>query len=507
MIRRLWIRARTGVVVLGVLACCCLGVVVIRGAVATAAGGSSVSDVTFGPSPGPPGAFVSSVSWNIGFTTSSTGALTTGDTITVAFNPSFQIPFIAANSTPLTLVASTESGFVGDGGLTATAAANVVTLTLVDGESVAPETQVILTLGPIGDPAPGTYAATSFSVSTSVDTTPASPSADVVVGPPSNPIGSPSWVPTAERIAGPDAIGTALAVSWAEFPRPDSANAVVLARDDFFSDAIAGGPLAAYLGGPLLVTAGASQTNSLDPRVQAEIERVLPMGRTVYILGGDLAVSPSIDTTLEGLGYQVVREAGANEYATAVDIAEAMGNPTTIFEATGLSFYDALSAAPAAIERHGAILLTDGSTQSYETGLYLLSNPGDTRYAIGGPLAAAGADSGATAIYGPDLYGTSVAVAKRFFPVSPEIWGAATTSSFSDAAAGGVFMATGGRLGPILLAPQGGSGGVILNYLLDAGAPSEAPPTYIQGYAFGGPLAIADSVLDAMVAAPSAAAG
>src|SRR6202034_2106377 len=315
------------------------------------------------------------------------------------------------------------------------------------------------------------------------------------------------WVPTAERIAGPDAIGTALALSWSEFPKPDAANAVVLARDDFFSDAIAGGPLAAYLAGPLLVTPGASQSSSLDPRVKAEIERVLPMGGTVYILGGDLALSPSIDTTLAGLGYQVVREAGADEYATAVDIAEAMGNPTTIFEATGLSFYDALSAAPAAIEHHGAILLTDGSTQSYETGLYLLSNPGDGRYSIGAPLAAAGADPGATAVYGTDLYGTSVAVARQFFPVTPEIWGAATASDFSDAAAGGVFMATGDRLGPILLAPQGGSGSVILDYLLDASEPSAALPTYIQGYALGGPLAIPDSVLDAMVAAPSAAAG
>lgn len=51
----------------------------------------------------------------------------------------------------------------------------------------------------------------------------------------------------------------------------------------------------------------------------------------------------------------------------AFDIAEQLGNPTTIFEATGLSFQNALSAVGAAIEDHGAILLTDGTSQALET--------------------------------------------------------------------------------------------------------------------------------------------
>src|ERR1700678_2706891 len=216
---------------------------------------------------------------------------------------------------------------------------------------------------------------------------------------------------SAQRIDGTDAIGPSIAVSQAEFPASGSAQAVVLARSDFFSDALAGGPLAAAVGGPLLITPGASISSTLDPRVEAEIERVLPVGDTVYVLGGDLALSPNIDTALEGLGYRVVREAGANEYATAVDIAQQLGNPSTIFEATGLSFYDALSAVPAAIENHAAILLTDGATQSPETAAYLAQFPGDVRYAIGGSLAAAGADPGATAVFGQDLYSTSAAVA------------------------------------------------------------------------------------------------
>ena len=171
--------------------------------------------------------------------------------------------------------------------------------------------------------------------------------------------GLSTGTPSLTQIYGTDGIGTSIAISQAEFPKSGSAKAVVLARSTF-SDALAGGPLAAQEGGPLLITPGASISASLDPRVLTEIERVLPLGGTVYILGGDLALSPDIDTTLEGLGFNVVREAGVDEFATAVDIAEQLGNPTTIFEATGLDFHDALSAVPATIEAHGAILLTNG---------------------------------------------------------------------------------------------------------------------------------------------------
>ena len=46
----------------------------------------------------------------------------------------------------------------------------------------------------------------------------------------------------------------------------------------------------------------------------------------------------------------------------------------------------------AAITEGGAILLTNGPKQSSETAAYLAAHQGVVRYAIGGPLAAAGAD-------------------------------------------------------------------------------------------------------------------
>ncbi|MGH9045259.1 MAG: cell wall-binding repeat-containing protein [Acidimicrobiales bacterium] len=302
-----------------------------------------------------------------------------------------------------------------------------------------------------------------------------------------------SWTgPTPTRIAGSDAIGTAIAVSQGEFPAPGSARSVVLARSDFFADALAGGPLAAAKEGPLLITPGASQSQVLDPRVTAEISRVLAPGGTVYVLGGTAALAPDIDPALEALGFKVVREAGADEYGTAVDIAEAMGDPSTIFEATGLDFSDALSAVPAAIETGGAILLTEGSAQSPETASYLAAHPADIRYAIGGPLAAYGADPSATAVFGSDLYGTCAAVATTFFPHA-DTFGVATGLDFSDALAGGVFMATGGRSGPLLLVDPTGVPPVpagVSGYLSELGQ--------VPGFVFGGPLAVSGAVLGAL---------
>ncbi len=298
-----------------------------------------------------------------------------------------------------------------------------------------------------------------------------------------------------QAVYGQDPIGTAIAISQAEFASQGSVKAVVLARSDFFSDALAGGPLAVAEGGPLLLTPGADQSASLDPRTLAEIERVLDPQGTVYVLGGDLAVSPNVDATLKGLGYRVVREAGTNEFATAVDVAQALGNPSTIFEATGLDYPDALSAVPAAVGNHGAILLTDGSTQAPETRAYLAAHPYDTRFVIGGPLAAAGADPQAKAIYGQDAYGTSAAVASYFFP-GASTYGIATGLTYTDALAGAVFMASGGRLGPVLLVDPAGSPPVsaaVDSYL-------SSLPKETSGYVFGGPLAVPPQVIAAVQA-------
>jgi hypothetical protein len=291
------------------------------------------------------------------------------------------------------------------------------------------------------------------------------------------------------RLFGSDAVGTSVAVSAAQFPQAGSASAVVLARSDRFSDALAGGPLAAAVNGPLLITPGAARSTQLDARVLAEIKRVLPPTGTVYILGGPGAISSAVDAALAALGYDVKRIYGQDAYATAVAVAHQLGDPSTIFEATGLKFADALSAVPAAIKAHGAILLTAGATQSPETAAYLNEHPGDTRYAIGGPAAAGGADPTATLIYGQDEYETSAAVAARFFP-DATTFGAATGVNFPDALSGGTFEGSAATPAPMLLVrPTGGLPTSVSGYLTSLGSSVTA------GVVFGGPAAVPDSTL------------
>jgi hypothetical protein len=152
-------------------------------------------------------------------------------------------------------------------------------------------------------------------------------------------------------------------------------------------------------------------------------------------------------------------------------------------------FPDALSAVPAAIAKGGAILLTDGTTQAPETAAYLAAHTGDTRYAIGGPLAAYGADPTANPVYGQDLYGTSAAVAGTFFAKATFL-GAATGVNYPDALSGGVFMGTRATPGPMLLVqPSGPLPPSIATYLSDTAS------TLTQGYLFGGPMAVGNDVL------------
>ncbi len=290
--------------------------------------------------------------------------------------------------------------------------------------------------------------------------------------------GSSSVTPT--RRSGADRQSTAVAVSASAFPNAGSASSVVLARADAFADALAGGPLAAAKHAPLLLTS----SGSLDAVTSAEIQRVLPKGGAVYLLGGTSALSTAVANAITALGDVPTRIAGADRYATAVAIAGAMGNPTTVFEASGTNFPDALSAVPAAVALHGAILLTDGSAQAAATSTYLAAHA-TNRYAVGGP--AAYADPSAIGIAGADRYATSAAVALAFFPTTAGV-SVASGANFPDALAAGPVA--GAAKEPMLLVPAAGAlPEPITSYLIThAGGIASAQ-------AFGGTSAIADSVL------------
>jgi hypothetical protein len=282
------------------------------------------------------------------------------------------------------------------------------------------------------------------------------------------------------RLAGANRDATGVATSQAAFPAAHSAHVVVLASDATYPDALSGGPLAAADGGPLLVTT----PSGLNPIVNTEIQRVLPPLGTVDIVGGDDALSSTIDAQLSSEGFVVQRIAGANRAATAVAVAGALKDPGTVFEVTGFNYPDALSAAPAAAHAGAAILLTDSTDQDPATAAYLSAHA-PKRYAIGGPAAAA--DPQATPIAGADRYATSVMVATTFVS-SPTTVGFATGEGFADALTGGAMLA--GRDAPVVLVPPCGA------------LPAETTQ-YVQsvagtvqaGLLFGGTAAVGDDVL------------
>src|SRR5207253_6308046 len=117
------------------------------------------------------------------------------------------------------------------------------------------------------------------------------------------------------RISGGDASATSTAVSQ-QFPAGESA-ALVVARSDLFADALAGEPLAAVNGGPVLLT----PPGSVPADTVAEAQRVLRPGGTVFLLGGARALSPAVEAAFETAGLDVERVGGADRYEPAVAVA------------------------------------------------------------------------------------------------------------------------------------------------------------------------------------------
>jgi putative cell wall-binding protein len=259
------------------------------------------------------------------------------------------------------------------------------------------------------------------------------------------------------------------------------ATAIVLARHDLYADALAGTPLAVARTAPLLLT----PTNQLDPRVAAEMQRVLAPGGPVFILGGPMAISEGTESAVRALGFNTRRFQGHDRYATAVAIADELGNPQTLLLATGVDFPDAASAGAAGASQDGAVLLTVGDRLPPETASYLAQHPSAKRFAVGGP--AATADPGATPLFGSGRYETAVAVAKQFF-VDVKAVGIVSGVEFADAITGGTHM---GRLrGPILLTAPAKLPGDTEVWLRDHAS------TVVGAFIFGGTNAVSSAVED-----------
>ena len=280
------------------------------------------------------------------------------------------------------------------------------------------------------------------------------------VGPPPPAVPPPPLSDPASvtRLAGPERISTAVAVSQDHWDQGQARSAVV-ARADIAADALAATPLA--MTGPLLL----SSASELSDVTADELTRAVQQGGVVYLAGGEAALSSHLQEEIADLGFTPTRLAGLTRYATAVHIAEEVDdNPQKIYLADGTGFAEALVAGAAAARQVGAVvLLTAGDQISAETRAVLRDHPNAEVIAVGTAATATGAAD--RAVVGVDVYDTARLLASEL--PAGDTAALASGEQFPDGLAGGAHAAVRGL--PLLLTRRDNLPDPTAAFLRDAG--------------------------------------
>ncbi|NQX34912.1 cell wall-binding repeat-containing protein [Herbiconiux sp. VKM Ac-2851] len=251
------------------------------------------------------------------------------------------------------------------------------------------------------------------------------------------------------RIAGADRYETASAV--AREGHAAGAEILFVASGETFADALAGGPVAARLSAPMLLT---RQDNLPDPTRRA-LKELRP--KRVIILGGAAAVSEAVARSIEDVtGVKPERIGGPDRYAVSRALASSplSGAPAQrIYIATGRDFPDALGATSVAAKQNGVTLLVDGKaselTPAERTSLTSLAKrPGVEAVVVGGPSAISPSLEAAissivktTRVGGADRFAVAASLNRDTFGLTGFGF-VASGGDFADALAGGVLAGT-----------------------------------------------------------------
>ncbi|WP_432514886.1 cell wall-binding repeat-containing protein [Kineococcus sp. SYSU DK001] len=260
------------------------------------------------------------------------------------------------------------------------------------------------------------------------------------------------------RADGADRYATAALVSRGSFA-PSPGSTVFLASGESFADALAAGPAAAHLDGPLLLTAA----SGLPEATRAELARLAPA--SVHVVGGRDRVPEAVVDAVEALlpSATVDRTAGTDRYATAVAVAQRFfpAQQVSFVLARGDAFPDAVTGAALAGWRGEPLLLTAPDRLPEPVTGWLSATERNRATVVGGTESVSEAVAGrldlfltdspaVTRLSGPDRYATSAAVARAAHPQARVVV-VATGRTFPDALAAVPAAAVNGA--PLLLTP------------------------------------------------------
>lgn len=315
------------------------------------------------------------------------------------------------------------------------------------------------------------------------------------------------------RLEGADRYETAVAVANDTFP--EGADNVILATGEDFADALASSGMAGALDAPVLLT--------LSDRLLDVTEQGLTdlAPETVYLMGGEAALSASIEQELVDAGYTVERVAGDTRFGTAAAAGQIIAdqaapvtgdggigetsNGVTAFVTNGLKFPDAVSTSPVAYAGNLPILLTATDVIPQVTLDAIESLGIEHVVLVGGTGVISSAvhqriedETGVSIqrLAGADRWETNLDVVE-FGRDETEIGGEtvylSTGAKFADALVGG--PAAGQNLNRLLLVHPTTLPDVTETYILDNGANID------ELIAIGGTAAVSKAVLDDAAAA------
>lgn len=282
----------------------------------------------------------------------------------------------------------------------------------------------------------------------------------------------PDYVASVTRIFGDDRFATAFKVAeeLKAILGVQKFDTIIVASGFNFADALSGSYLAAQKNAPILL----SFNEEYDQLAADYIKANLKENGTVYILGGDAAVSKTMETKLSGL--KVTRLAGANRFETNILILEEAGVTAdeTLLVCTGTSFADCLSAsatgAPILLvwNDHGKLMDCQkaflGDLYAQVDGQFLV---------VGGTSAVSSSMEKSFRLYGitdrisgNDRFETSAALAERYFGDAAKQAVLAYAWNYPDGLCGGPLAHA--MKAPLILAMTGYEA-VAADYIADAG--------------------------------------